>query len=243
MKPSETAKAARVETSKWKSPFARQNCFGRLDVWTFGLLLWLGGCNIVTPVSYLVFGPEKVEAQYELKDVPTVVYIDDRQNVVNPVSLRRMIADSASTDLMQFNCVTTTISGQDAMAIVLQKEKSNKVMSIEDIGKAVGAQQVIYVEMQMFTESPDGATPRPTAQALVRVIDIDQHERVFPPTDGTEKSRTIQASLRVVDYNELRNSASRGKLMQDLAKETGVVIAKLFYKHEPRNLGGNLTPR
>jgi hypothetical protein len=233
----------RIAAGRARGLIGRVAKLARVDVLAFGLLLCVGGCNIVTPVSYLVFGPEKVEAQYKLKDVPTVVYIDDRQNVVNPVSLRRIIADTASADIMQFTSVKTTISGQDAMSIVSQKERSNKVMSIEDIGNAVGAQQVIYVEMQMFAESPDGATPKPTAQATVRVIDIAEHLRVFPPADGTEKARSIQASLRITDPSELRNAATRAKVMQDLAKETGVVIGKLFYKHEPRNLGSNLTPQ
>jgi hypothetical protein len=163
--------------------------------------------------------------------------------VVNPISLRRVIADKASADIMQFTDVDITIAPQDAMSIVAKKERANKVMSIEDIGKEVGAQQVIYVEMVMFAESPDGATPKPTAHAQVRVIDIEAQERVFPPADGTEKSRSIQASLNVVDPAELRNGSSRSKLMQQLADETGEVIGKLFYKHEPHNLGSNLQPR
>lgn len=206
----------------------------------FGMM---DGCNYVTPIAYIVGGPPHEDALYTLADVPTVVYIDDRQNVVNPVSLRRAIADSAGENLMDHNCVKTTISGQDAMTIVAQNERNSKIMSIEDIGKAVGAKQVVYVEMQVFSDTPDGVTPRPTAQCQVRVIDVDARERVFPAEDAPEKTHGVQASLQIVDIEQLKNPSTRLQLMQSLGKETGLSIAKLFYKHEARQLGGNLNPR
>src|SRR5690606_10477778 len=107
----------------------------------------VNGCNIVAPAVYFIEGPPKAEAQHILADVRTVVFIDDRSNVVNPVSLRRVIADQVSQRLMMEKALSRTISPQDTINLARTMERNNRIMSIEEIGKAVGAEQVIYIEM------------------------------------------------------------------------------------------------
>ena len=51
------------------------------------------GCNIVTPIVYAVSPPPKQPALYPLEDRPTVVYVDDRRNLLSYRSLRRRIGD------------------------------------------------------------------------------------------------------------------------------------------------------
>jgi hypothetical protein len=231
----------RAQTTQF--PVRIRSTLAILLLGVYGLALALPGCNIVGPAAYLIEGPPSVDAEYTLKDVPTLVFIDDRQNVVNPISLRRVIADSASTDLMVKKCVKTTISGQDAMVIVAQQERNSKILSMEEIGQKVGARQIIYIEMTQFSDSPDGVTPRPVAAGKVRVIDLDAHERTFPPKDAEQPFRMVQAAGREVDINEYRTLSTRLPIFENLAKEMGVEVAKLFYKHEVRQLGGKLKSR
>lgn len=201
------------------------------------------GCNIVGPAAYLIEGPPKKDAEHTLVDVPTVVFIDDRQNFLNAVSLRRVIADSASQDLMVKEALTTTISSQDAMNLAGRMDRNSHVMSIEEIGKAVGAQQVIYVEMLGFQGSPDNFTPRPTAQCRVRVIDVANRQRVFPPQGSSEPARIIQTMIREVDPEVFRTRGSLLRVNEELARSLGRDIARLFYRHEVKELGENLKPR
>ena len=107
----------------------------------------------------------------------------------------------------------------------------------------MGAQQVIYVEMLQFADSPDNVTPKPVAQCRVRVIDLNKHERVFPPSDGVDSAAGVQASLGEIDPEKLRSDTARLQTHQALAQETGAAIAKVFYKHEPRELGRRLNPK
>src|SRR5687768_12660615 len=95
----------------------------------------LCACNIIGPAAYILEGPPTIAAQHELADVPTVVFIDDRSNVVNPVSLRRVIADKVSEELMVRKALTTTISSQDAMTLTRQRERNNVIMPMEEIAK------------------------------------------------------------------------------------------------------------
>jgi hypothetical protein len=201
------------------------------------------GCNIVGPAAYIIEGPPSVEAQHTLADVPTLVFIDDRSNVVNPVSLRRVIADKASEVLMVKKLLTTTISPQDAMTVARQRERNSNILSIEDIGKTVGAQQVIYVEMLQFQDTPDGFTPRPMAACRVRLIDVENRKRLFPPPDSQEASRLVQVMTREVDPSIYSTRSGRLQVFNILAEDIGEEVAKLFYKHERKELGGNLNPR
>ena len=203
----------------------------------------LTGCNIVGPAMYIVEGPPSADAVHNLADVPTVVFIDDRRNVVSPISMRKAIADKVSEDLMVKKILSATISSQDAMALASQRERNSNIISIEEIGKAVGAKQVIYVEMVQFQDTPDGYTPRPTASCRVKVVDVDAQKRVYPPVDAEEPSRVVQAMIREVDPSVYSTRDGRLKVFDALAKETGSAVGKLFYKHEIRQLGGNLNPR
>jgi hypothetical protein len=213
------------------------------SAWLCSLALMPAGCNIVGPAAYMIEGPVKVEAQYALADVPTVVYIDDRSNLVNPISLRRVIADKASEVLMVKKVLTSTISPQDAMALTAKRERNSNILSMEEIGRMVGAKQVIFVEMQRFDRSPDGFTPRPIAVCRVRVIDVENKMRVFPPPESQETSWAVQAVTREVDPEVYRTSSGRLAAFETLAIQTGEEIAKVFYRHEARELGGNLNPR
>jgi hypothetical protein len=214
----------------------------------FALLLTCGcavfplGCNLVGPAAYIIEGPPTIEAQHTLADVPTLVFIDDRNSMVSPASLRRVIADKTSEDLMVKKLVSTTISPQDAMSFAAQVERHSQIMSIEEIGKKVGAKQVIYVHMLQFNDQVD-YTPQPTAVCRVHVIDVENRVRTFPPPDSQEPSRVVQAMTREVNPELYRTRAGRTQLREALARETGAQIGKLFYKHERKELGGSLNPR
>ena len=139
--------------------------------------------------------------------------------------------------------VTTTISPRDAMGVVASRDRHGELMPIDAIGRAVGAEQIIYVQMLAFSGTSDGVTPRPTARCRVRIIDVAQRVRLYPPPESQEVSRLIEVNTREVDPAMLRSTASRLKVYQALADETGEAIAKLFYKHEVKELGGSLEPR
>jgi hypothetical protein len=207
------------------------------------LTLVLGGCNIIGPATYIIGGTGYVEPEYILPDVPTVVFVDDRANVVNPVSLRRVIADRVSQDLMTEDVLTMTISPQDAMAVAKQQERANEIMSIEDIGKAVGAKQVIYVQMIAFKDTPDGTTPRPVGVCEVKVIDVDSRQRTFPAKGAKQEVRMVQVTGRPVDPDTYRTRTGRVSVFNELAETIGRDVGRLFYKHEPRAAGQNINPR
>ncbi len=112
----------------------------------------LVSCNILAPAAYLLGGPPKRDAQHELADRPTVVFVDDRNNAIphNALRVRRAIANKVSVDLMEQEILTDAISPGDTMAMARERDREDTLLPIEAIGEAAGAEQVIYVVMLGF---------------------------------------------------------------------------------------------
>lgn len=206
----------------------------------------VGGCNVVGPIAYFIGGPGTVKAQYVLEERPTVVYVDDRASVIdtNARALRLAIAQQVTTELMVHKALAPElmIDARDAMGAVIAKDRASELMAIDEIGRSVGAEVIIYLEMLAFAVSPDGVTPRPTAACQVRVIDVTNRVRLFPPADGGEQARRVNAVLPEMDPTAFRTLASRSKVFEVLASELGDSVARVFYSYEAGDLGGRLEP-
>ena len=202
----------------------------------------LPACNIVTPVMYIAQGPGKKPAEYTLpKDRKLVVFVDDRRSVMSRLQLRSTLADDIGTVIQQLELVKEVVSGRELIAYVRRVESPSKRVSIEELGNAVGADVVLYVEMDAFALTPDGATPKPTALARVKVVDVEKRERLFPPAGGDPAGVTVQAEINALAADAYRTSANRRKLEDALAKRLADQITKLFYEHEAKNFGGGVS--
>ncbi len=204
----------------------------------------LCSCNIITPAMYLLVGKPKLDAEHKIADRPTVVFVDDRANAIeqNSRRTRQAIAEKVSAELMIEKLVETTIRPADAMAVSRQRDRQGAILAMDEIGEAVGAEQVIYVEMLSFRGTVDGM-PRPNASCRVRVIDVINRKRLFPAPDALEPSRLVQVFGRAANPELYRSRSGRRQLEESLANQLGDRIAKLFYKHVPDELGSRLGPQ
>ena len=57
------------------------------------VLCFLQSCNLMAGASYILSEEPQQEAVFVLPDVPTVVFVDDRRNLLHPSRLRRVVAD------------------------------------------------------------------------------------------------------------------------------------------------------
>ena len=201
--------------------------------------MFLCSCNIASTVAYVTAPNPVTEAEYELKDTSTVIFIDDRRNWVSPVRLRRIIGDTASEGLLKEELVTDVISPRDATAAARQLDRGPRPVGIDRVGEMVGAKQIIYVEMVGFSLSQDGITPEPYAACRVRVIDLNEQKRMYPPVDESN-SRLVEVSLPGTKSQGMTDSRQRQKLGELLATETGRKVAMLFYEHSEPAVGANL---
>jgi len=209
-------------------------------------LVALPGCNIVAPIALMVTPDPVVKPLHELPDRPTVVFVDDRANKMNPISLRRTLADQTTQLLINAEVISpeNAIRARDALAIAAGKDRSGELLSIERIGTEVGAEQIVYIRVDDFRLSIDGVEPQPVGQVGVKVLDLVAKSRPFPPpADGAEASdlHMVGSSLRTQSLERYNSRAAVVGLQQALATEMGTDVAQLFYEHSPKTLlGSNL---
>ena len=197
----------------------------------------LSSCNIAAIAAYITSPDPSQDALYTLPNVPTVVFVDDRRNVMHPVRLRRVIAEEITNDLLAKKILTTMISPRDAMRVSATNDKYNEPLPVNELGKAVGASVVIYVEMTAFGLTSDGQTASPRTSCSIRVIDVINKTRLFPTN---EASFTVSESMKHVGANRVTSSAEARELAEELAVKLGNTIAKVFYEHTTGRLGDNL---
>lgn len=197
-----------------------------------------GGCNYAIPAMWVAQGPPKKPAEFTLpKDRKLVVFVDDRRSVISRLQLRALLADDVGTIIQRQGLVEDVVSGRELIAYVRRVETSSRRVSIEDLGNAVGADVVVYVEMDSFTLSPDGVNPKPSAEAHVKVVDVKAKERMFPPLGGDPHGFPVAAELDALSFDAYRTSAARRRAEDALEKKLADEITKLFYEHEPKNFG------
>lgn len=201
----------------------------------------MSSCNIAAVAAYIATPDPEQEALFNLPNVPTVVFVDDRRNVMHPIRLRRVIAETVTNELLANKVLTTMISPRDAMRVSSSNDKYNNPLPIRALGKAVGASVVIYVEMTAFGLTSDGITPSPRTSCSIRVIDTvtsDESKIRLFPTD--QASFTVSENLKKVSPNRVNTSAEARDLAEELAVKLGDSIAKVFYTHTTGRLGDNL---
>lgn len=208
-------------------------------------LLFVSGCNIASAVGYAVHPEPEFEAQYELADVPTVIFIDDRRGVVNPTRLRRVIADEATAQLMEEGVISeqNMIAPRDAMIAARRSDRSGDVVPIARIAEMVGADQVIYVDVNQFALTFDGVTPSPLSISRVRVLNITTGKRVFPDPDAPDGDVVyyqLSVDLPNAKPHGFNTVKVRNEMTEQLALQTGDGIGKLFYSYIKSELGSRV---
>lgn len=189
-----------------------------------------GGCNIVAGAAYIIEGPPKIEAQHKLEEKrATVFFIDDRSNVVPRRSLRAAMGLEADQTLLENKGIDKDkmLASQSALS-ASAADRTSKPKSITSIGKAVGAEVVVYVDMRSFTLSQDGASYQPSATAVVKVIDVANNRRIWP-AEGDGWPLKVQPP---VSGDAPKSVAEKNKAETALAKAAGKELARLFFTYE-----------
>jgi hypothetical protein len=197
----------------------------------------MSSCNLVAGVSYAFTPDPSQDAEYVLPDRRTVVFVDDRRNVMHPTRLRRVIAERVTRDLLSNEILTIVVSPRDVMRVSAANDRHNEPLSVAQLGRAVDASVIIYIEMGAFGLTSDGRTANPRASCTVRVIDVEQKSRLFP-TD--EVAHPIFTNLERIDPHRIESGGEIRKLAEELAEKLGDSIAKVFYTHNTGRLGDNL---
>ena len=191
-------------------------------------LLSVGGCTVVGTLMHVAFGPPWNDAKYDPQKRPTLVLVENYQDQdasgVDGDVVARQIGDALHrhADLQ--------VIDQDKVQPLRSEHPTDfRDMTIPAVGQALGADQVVYVNLVQSesTADPTGAAVHASATARVRVVDVKTGKVLWPA--GTPKGYELVAKQ---DYD--RSDSPQGLAMRsDLLDHLSGDIAKLFYKWQP----------
>lgn len=228
-----------IKSIKYLTSYYSGMCSGTgivIGIVAGAILLFCPGCNIATPVLWLVEGPPSVEAMYQLPpDKSIVVFLDDRATVMPRTRLRRKLTMSATQYFLDQPKMTNAIISPDTAIQVTRQEGYGSLMPIDEIGRKAGADLVIYATVTKFSMI-DNNMPKPTAMLNVKVIDSATGEKLWPKGIAAH-SMLAQMGAKT----DSRYEDTQLEMMADqLAEFTGMRLAQLFFKHEEAPFDGGL---
>ena len=204
------------------------------------LAISLSGCELLSFIS-MGFSSNKIDAEYELADQPTAVLVDDPTNTNGDRFLQRQIASEIGY-LLKENEVTSQIIDQRKLDNLRNELGHNyDKTAIDEIGRRVGAAQVIYVDIKTVQYRAEPGMLRPMAVCEVKVIDAKNGKKLFPGLDADDEVSDMPSEGRVVAITMFYRTQETGNELQlvskVLAERVGRDISRLFYEYKPREPG------
>lgn len=194
---------------------------------TILVLLTAAGCGAVAIVAYKLGGPTPVEAKYVPAKEPTLVLIENFDNPSSHFVDSQRLTSHLSAELEKNKVVPLV----DVDLLYKLRDKDKKLfakMTIPQIGKAVGAKQVLYVNILQLDMETDGLMMRGNVSTMTKFIDVGSGANLWP----TDFSEGFPLSAQT-PYVRLESDASGEGVRQSLIRNIADANAKLFYKWTP----------
>ncbi|MDP9174023.1 MAG: hypothetical protein M3O30_09180 [Planctomycetota bacterium] len=199
-------------------------------IFCFAALLAGGGCGIVGALAYQANGPGKVEARYVPPQDPMLVLVESWHNSGEVEADAANLSVALMRELKE-NKVAPVVGADQLERIRDSNPDAYGKMTTDAIGRAVGAKQVLYVDVRQsgVVIPPGSNTMRGEMTARVRIVDALTGETRWPldskngelvnmKTDWTTSDKGTEASVR----NEMADAMAEG-------------IGKLFHSYTPKS--------
>jgi hypothetical protein len=187
--------------------------------------LVLAGCTILGAAAAKLAPDPVIPPQYVLPKEPTLVLVE---NYHNPASLR-LQGDAvcrALVDDLNANEVAPLVDSDDVAELRRKDVEAYRKMPLDAIGKAVGANQVIYVDLESFEVTHALASELYAGAAMARVRVVGANGEVLWPTDS---AGGYPLSVKV---NPRRTAQGGGEdaVREQLTAALSEKIGRLFHK-------------
>jgi hypothetical protein len=144
-------------------------------------LLMLSGCNVGGAAMRVIQGPEVHHAQYEPKKEMMAVLVENYAKG----SGGHLDADQVAAFLcaeLRNNNVAPVVDPAKVYELRVDDPAKFHAMSIAAVGRAVGAEQVLYVDIQSLTvDGPAGSeTMKGALAARVKIVDVKTGDSRWP---------------------------------------------------------------
>jgi hypothetical protein len=190
------------------------------------------GCVPVGAVVNKFVGPPPVPAQYVPdKTRPMLVLVESFRNPDAGRMDAQRVTIHVAEELRQYR-IAPVVSPDDAEG--LRARADYRGMKIEDVGRAAGAGQVLYVNLQPVTvnNTVAGEMLKAHAEMRVRVVDVGTGRTLWPH-DTPEGQTIVAESPWVRSTTGGREGLPEPELRDQLSRTAAHQIVKLFRSWRP----------
>ncbi|MBC7783136.1 MAG: hypothetical protein H7144_04790 [Burkholderiales bacterium] len=146
-------------------------------------------------VAYKVSADQEVKALYTLPARPTVVLVENYRQPDLAATDAELLARCLHARLESLK-VVQLVGPEKILELRSKRSKDFRNMTVPDIGRAVGAEQVIYVDLESggLATMGDASIIRGRAVVLVKVVDVATGETRWPPDLSDGRAVTFETN-------------------------------------------------
>lgn len=204
-----------------------------LSVVCAGILIGsASGCVALAAVASKVKPAPTIEAEYKPAKQPTLVFVESFQNPdLYEVESERLERDIAA-EFVEHKAFPV-VSPQKLFDLRSSKGSEFAKMDLPAVARAVGARQIVYVNLQTFTADPPvgSETVRGEAHAVVRFVDGVTGKTLFPRDSSI--GRDISFKTSALSEEGTTRDAVQAQLYRHLTEE----VSHLFYNWTDESQG------
>ena len=225
-------------------------------LWIVLLTASTSGCAGGGFFGYLLTGKDAIPKKYALPDRTTLVLVDDPDHLLGGPSSANRVASNVAYYLKEGETKKAEEQGLPTAKIIsideinaLRADMGDKtwhLTPIDQLGKKLGADQVIYVRIDTATLGAiNQKVYRPKATCTVKVIDAIHSTRLWPEV-GTLIDSSQAPPGHAMRVNMQYDGTDRGGqghesiLVQELCESIGRDVARLFYDWKSKTVGSTI---
>jgi hypothetical protein len=184
----------------------------------------MAGCQAAGALAYAAHGPSTTKAQYVPKQDSMLVLVESYGNAGEIDNDAEQLGVALAREMTE-NKVAPLIDASKCEALRDADPEKYRNMNIEEIGRAVGAKQVLYVNVvRSEVEAPgESTTARGNMAGYVRIVDSATADTRWPMGSHTGALVEIQTSWTNDD------TPMHDKVHRAMINKMALQIGRLFY--------------
>jgi|SRR5687768_414236 len=193
--------------------------------------LW-GGCAVPAAILYKTVGPPKVPARYAPPQEPMLVLVEEATAGSGYHVETEELGLALSEELVA-NKVAPMVDVREVHRLRDAGPAAFRQMGIAQIGREVGAKQVLYVALKRVEfEAPDQSDMQRVRAAIdVKVVDTATQSVRWPITGEAEMYEYESP------YGRVSAQRTRAMLRRETIDHMGREVARWFYAWKPVTMG------
>lgn len=196
------------------------------------LVLSLSGCTIFGAVAGKLVGTPPVAARYvPARTKPMLVLVENYRNpAAAGLDAKRLTLHVAGE--LRRHRVAPIVDPDDAES--LRSRPDYAAMKVQDVGRAAGAKQVLYVNLQQFIidNTVGEEMMKARAEMRVRVVDVESGRTLWPG-DMPEGKTVVAETPWVRSPSGGREGLPEPALRDQVARSAAGQIVRLFRQWSP----------